>query len=100
MSTAPTDARDTHNDPDEPSHPSGTGILHREVRRDGKVIAQFSGVKSETGITVETRIFPATGTRSEDDAINRPFTFTATEHARAFVDEALVALEYLGCTVT
>jgi hypothetical protein len=74
-----------------------TDVLYSEVRREGKVVAVFRGVPADSGITVETRVFPV-NTR-DGECIDRPFPFPSAEHAQAFVDESLAALEYLGCTV-
>ena len=87
---------DEHNDP---LDHAPTDVLHCEVRRQGKVVAVFRGVRSGAGITIETRVYPTTGAHNQDNGVNRPFSFPAIEQARKFVDETLVALEYLGCTV-
>ena len=65
----------------------------RSCRRDAR------GQQSADGTTVETDVFPVTATPGEP-GITRPFAFGSTEHARRFADEALVAFEYLNCTVT
>ena len=82
------------------SQRSPTDLL-REVRREGKVIALFRGIVSDNGVTVETRIFPVKAVPPGDDGhVDRPFPFSTLDQARRFVDDSIVALEYLGCTVT
>ena len=44
-------------------------------------------------------MFPVTQAAGEP-GVTRPFVFTSLDHARRFADEALVAFEYLNCTVT
>jgi hypothetical protein len=77
---------------------SSPSLFRYEVRRDGRVVATLEGRQSSAGTVVETAVFPLS--RAHDEAgLTRPFTFGSTEHARRFVDEALVAFEYLNCSV-
>jgi hypothetical protein len=76
-----------------------TDLIHHELRREGKVVAIFRGVRSEAGATVETRVFPITAARDNMTGIDRSFPFPSVDQARSFVDETIMALEYLGCTV-
>jgi hypothetical protein len=57
------------------------------------------GVQAIDGISVEAEIYPATDPPAPEPLL-RPFHFTSSEHASRFADETLVALEYLGCSVT
>lgn len=74
-------------------------LFDYEVRRDGRVIATLRGQHSGQGSVVETEVFPIT-TAPGEPGMTRPFAFASTEHARRFADEALVAFEYLNCTIT
>jgi hypothetical protein len=47
---------------------------------------------------VETVVFPVDESRG-GPGVPRSFPFGSIEHARRFVDEALVTLEYLNCSV-
>ena len=76
----------------------GSPLLQHEIRRDGRVIATLRAHQTPAGITVESRVFPVTGDPGSD-AISRPFNFTTMDHARRFVDDALVSFEYLNCSV-
>jgi hypothetical protein len=72
--------------------------FHYEARSDGRVVATLRGVPTgDGGLTVEADVFPV-GSKP-DEGLSRPFPFTSESSARRFVDEALVALEYLGCDV-
>ena len=76
----------------------GASVFEYQVRRDGRIVASLRGVQTPSGFTVVTDIHPATGSPG-DPPISRPFAFQTLEHARRFADEALVAFEYLNCTV-
>jgi hypothetical protein len=70
-----------------------------EARKEGRVVALLRGVAGANGtVTVETEVYPVTGHASTEPQ-KRPFSFRAVDQARHFVDETLLALEYLGCTV-
>ena len=49
-------------------------------------------------VTVEAEVFPVTAPANSDPQV-RPYAFPTREQATRFVDEALLALEYLGCTL-
>ncbi|WP_411277382.1 hypothetical protein [Gaiella sp.] len=82
--------------------PHATGadrpLLEHEIRRDGRVIATLRAHRTEAGVTVESTVYSVTEDAGSE-GLNRPFTFPTVDHARRFVDEALVAFEYLNCTV-
>jgi hypothetical protein len=70
-----------------------------EVRREGRVIARLRALGAGDGsVLVETDVMPVNRSPGED-AIARPFEFPDADYARRFVDEALLALEYLNCEV-
>jgi hypothetical protein len=76
-----------------------TDLLYREVRREGKVVASFRGIVTDAGVTVETRVFPVAAP-GEGKPVDRPFPFSTLHQAQVFVDDSIVALEYLGCATT
>jgi hypothetical protein len=76
-----------------------TDFLRHVVRKGGDVVVLVRGIRSEAGATVATRVFPTTAAKGDASAIDRSFAFPSVDQARAFVDEALAALEYLGCAV-
>lgn len=79
--------------------PDGRALFRQEARRDGKMVATFEAVTQADGsVVVAATVTPAG--KTPEDAVTRPFTFARSEVARRFTDEALQALEYLGCDVT
>lgn len=73
-------------------------VFHYEARSEGKIVTSLRGVPTaDGGVTVEADVFPV-GSKP-DEGLSRPFPFTSESSARRFVEEALVALEYLGCDV-
>lgn len=69
-----------------------------EVRREGRVVVQLRALGAADGtVTVETEVYPVG--KAPGEAISRPFEFPDADYARHFVDEALLALEYLNCEV-
>ena len=70
-----------------------------EARKEGRTVAILRGVEGVNGaVTVETEVFPVTAPANSDPQV-RPYAFPTREQATRFVDEALLALEYLGCTL-
>lgn len=69
-----------------------------EVRREGRVVVQLRALGAADGsVVVETDVYPIG--KAPGEAISRPFEFPDPDYARHFVDEALLALEYLNCEV-
>ena len=75
----------------------GTLFTH-ELRRDGRPIATLRGVPADGGVTVETAVYPVSQPPGADPVL-RPFHFSSPEVAQRFVEETLIALEYLNCEV-
>ena len=69
------------------------------VRRDGRTIAVLNAYKTATGVTVDSEVFPITKSLDEP-GIKRPFSFGSVDQARRFADDAIIAFEYLNCTIT
>jgi hypothetical protein len=74
-------------------------LFQHEVRRDGRVVATLRAYAAAGGFTVESEVFPLTQPVG-GDPVTRPFPFTTLEQAHRFVDDALVAFEYLNCTIS
>ena len=73
-------------------------LFHHELRRDGKIVALLRGIPGENGaVTVEAEVRPVTLIGAEPQ--HQPFPFASREQASRFVEGALDALQYLGCTV-
>ena len=78
---------------------SAPTLFAYNVRRDGRVIATFNAYQTPMGVTVESQVFPITQP-PDAPGLKRPFTFGSLDQARRFADEAIVAFEYLNCTIT
>ena len=72
--------------------------LVREVTRGGQWVARLRCYDSDAGATiVEAQVAPAGG----GEPIHRgPYRFATAPEAFRFVQEATLALQYLGCSVT
>jgi len=83
----------------EPTKDSARKELYAyEVRREGRVVAKLKALGAADGtVTVETEVFPLN--QPPGASIPRPFEFPDADYARHFVDEAILALEYLNCEV-
>jgi hypothetical protein len=70
--------------------------LVREATRDGRTVARLRCFDdpNEGSTVVEAEIHPATG-----DAVSHGYRFKTAPEAFRFVQEALLALQYLGCSV-
>lgn len=78
---------------------SGAPVFEYHLRREGRIVATIRGVRAGAGITVVTEVHPSSAAPGSEP-LSRPFPFPTLEHARRFADEALIAFEYLNCTVT
>ena len=77
---------------------SASALFAYTVRRDGRTIAVLNAYKTPTGVTVDSEVFAITKPLDEP-GIKRPFSFSSVDQARRFADEAIVAFEYLNCTI-
>jgi hypothetical protein len=89
---------------DDKDHGSSNGdgprsLFRHEVRYAGRAVVTLEAVATADGVVVETEVFPVNDALGEP-AATRPFAFSTTEQARRFVEDALVSLEYLDCTVS
>jgi hypothetical protein len=71
-------------------------LFARQVEKDGRPIAVFRGIEGEDCCTVEFEV------HSADGESVRPgrFRFDTRVEASRFVDEATLALQYLGCSIS
>jgi hypothetical protein len=76
----------------------GDELFFHELRRDGRPIVVLRGVASGTAAVVEADVYPLTE-QVGGEPLHRPFPFATVAQAKRFADEALQALEHLGCTV-
>lgn len=68
-----------------------------EVRHEGRPLVVLRGMQQGSGpaLVVEAEVTRTPGV----EPTVRPFPFATEQQARRFVGEALLALEYLDCTV-
>lgn len=97
MSLLPRRSSDGGGDP-QPSRADPGTLFSFEARRGGRPVAVLTAVQSARGVTVETEVHPV-GAPPGEGIVRRPFSFQTAAQARRFGDEALTALEYLGCSV-
>jgi hypothetical protein len=83
-----------------PSDPSRNGarahLFAFTARHEGRQIALIRGEESPEGITVDWEAYSVYNGGTE---ARRTITFTTQAHARYFTEDALTALEYLGCEI-
>jgi len=71
--------------------------LIREVTRDGRWVARLRCYDGDAGAIVDAQVAPAGG----GEPLRRgPYRFATAHDALHFVQEATLALQYLGCSVT
>jgi hypothetical protein len=84
---------------DAASSDSASMLFQHEIRREGRVVAILRAHSTSTGVRVDSEVYPlnepAGGT-----PVTRPFAFTTLDQARRFADEALLAFEYLNCSIS
>lgn len=74
-----------------------TNELVREVSKDGRGVARLRCYDVDGGTIVEADVLP----KGASDPVHRgPYRFATAPEAFRFIQEALLALQYLGCTVT
>ena len=71
--------------------------LVRTASREGRPVAQLRCYDSDGATIVDAEVLPAGAT----DRVRRgPYRFATAPEAFRFVQEALLALQYLGCQIT
>lgn len=74
-------------------------LFTHEARREGRTVAVLTGTVDPTGgVTVHAAVSPVSAPATSPPQV-MPYHFPSREAAQQFVDEALLALEYLGCVV-
>lgn len=74
-------------------------LFRYEVRRGNRPLVFLRGLQSAEGAWVEAEVHPATDPPTRE-ALRRPYNFSSAAQAVRFADEAVLAFEYLGCTVS
>ena len=75
-------------------------IFVYRAHREGRPLVILRGLQSagSMGLTVEAEVHPMEA-GSRGPVLRRPYRFASRDQAMRFVDEALLALEYLDCSV-
>jgi len=70
-----------------------------QAQKDGKRVAILRRHEGARATVVECDVYPVNSVRIEPLRPG-PYVFAAPETAQRFVDEVLLSLEYLGCTIS
>lgn len=82
----------------EPEPLVGDELDRRSARKDGREIVTLRCVEQAGAFLIECDVYPADGLRVEPLRPG-PYRFGTRDEANAFIDEAVLALTYLGCEV-
>jgi hypothetical protein len=77
----------------------GEDLDRRSARKDGREIVAMRCVETNGTFAIECDVYPAGGLRVEPLRPG-PYRFATRADADAFIDEAVRALEHLGCEVS
>jgi hypothetical protein len=91
------DVRSPHGAPT-PAPGPATALLRLEATRDGSRVVQLRALFAHDSYAVECQVEAVDGRRTEVPPPLR-HSFETQAQAKAFVDEAAAALQYLGCHV-
>jgi len=82
------------------TEPAPHEIFVYRAHRDGRPVVILRGLQSpgSLGLTIEVEVHPVES-GSRGSVLRRPYRFASRDQAMRFVDEALLALEYLDCEV-
>ena len=83
----------------QPEALGGEELDRRSARKDGREIVAMRCVVTDGIFAIECDVYPAGGLRVEPLRPG-PYRFATRADADAFIDEAVRALEHLGCDVS
>jgi hypothetical protein len=83
----------------EPTSPELAQDVVLRAEKDGKQVVILRRYEGARGAVVECDVFPVNTMRIEPLRPG-PYLFATPEPAARFVNEVLLALEYLGCTIS
>ena len=81
----------------EPESP-GLELSVHSARKDGREVVRLRSVDQGGSCVIECEVYPLSGLRVEPLRPG-PYRFPSRSEADAFVNEAVLALTYLGCDV-
>jgi hypothetical protein len=73
-------------------------LFVRHVRKDDRPVASLRALDQGEQCVVEVSVYPTTSGGLDPMSLG-PYSFESLDEAVRFAEEALLALEYLGCTV-
>jgi hypothetical protein len=76
----------------------GRQIVHRYANRGSQQVVTMRCAETAGGFAVECDVYPV-GSLKVEPELRGPYAFATEAEARQFVDEATLALQYLGCDV-
>ena len=74
-------------------------LFHRTAKKDGRRVVILRCFDRDDACIVECDVYPTNSLRVEP-LHPGPYTFTSRDEASGFIEEALLALEYLGCDIS
>ena len=80
------------------SDPLAQQLFVRHARKDDRTVVALRGIDRGDECIVQVDVYP-TGAVGLDPMSLGPYTFDNLDEAVRFTEEALLALEYLGCSV-
>ena len=78
--------------------PPGLELSVHSARKDGREVVRLRSVDQGGSCVIECEVYPLSGLRVEPLRPG-PYRFPSHSEADAFVNEAVLALTYLGCDV-
>lgn len=79
--------------------PAGLELSVHSARKEGREVVRLRSVDQGGSCVIECEVYPLSGLRVEPLRPG-PYRFTSRSEADAFVNEAVLALSYLGCEVS
>ena len=73
-------------------------LFVRQAIKDGRTVVALNGFELAGECVIQADVYPVTGLGLEPLSLG-PYTFATVDEAVGFTEEALLALEYLGCSV-
>lgn len=92
-------ADSVHVSSDAPDEPGIEAFRRRAHAQDGRELVMLRGIRLGDRWVVECEVHPDSSEYGETIRPG-PYAFTTERAARAFADEATLALEYLGCEIS
>lgn len=82
----------------EGARPLGRELFSRRAVKEGRTVVSIRGQEAGAGCRIEVDVFPVGGGGAAPLSLG-PYGFESLDGAVDFVEEALLALEYLGCSI-